>query len=218
MRQIIGGDLSVVSSSNINFSGIYRIATTTRFRSYNDLVTTNVLDGINGINTALLFDENVAIAHTTKYFPVRIRGNASCYPIITISYFTTSNVAFNISKSLYSFEQTETGAKIYFTNNELRIYNGEVVTIDFRIGKRTMNSNLRGNLSSALNPNSNFVDFILLGANNSAGLSTQSYDDYRINVIGVDADYGITVAVSYVPKFWSFDANNLFFGSSKAGL
>jgi hypothetical protein len=218
MRQIVSGDLSVVSSNNTDFHGIYRIATTNRLRSYNDLVTTNVLDGINGMNVALLFDEHVTVGHTTKYFPVRIRGNASCYPIINISYFTTSNIALNISKSLYSLEQTETGAKIYFTNNELRIYNGEVVTIDFRIGKRTINSNIRGNLSSALNPNSNFVDFILLGANNSAGLSTQSYDDYRVNVIGVDADYGITVTVSYIPRFWSFDANNLFFGSSKAGL
>lgn len=218
MRQITNADLSTLNSGLVESVTVKRIGTTNRLRQYNGLISTNTLDGINGSNTAILYDGTVTINHTTQYHALRVRGNASTYPVITIAYSTQSNLSNNATKSLYSLIQTSTGAKIEFANNELLVYNGEIVTIDLRLGKRSIISNLRGNLANALNPNSNFVDFILLGANNSAGLSTQSYDDYRINVVGVHADAGLSVTFTYVPKFWSFDANNLFFGSTKAGL
>jgi hypothetical protein len=218
MRQITNADLSTLNSGLVETVTVKRIATTNRLRQYNGLISTNTLDGINGANTAILYNGTVTINHTTQYHALRVRGNASTYPVITIAYSTQSNLSNNATKSLYSLIQTATGAKIEFTNNELLVYNGEIVTIDLRLGKRSIISNLRGNLANALNPNSNFVDFILLGANNSAGLSTQSYDDYRINVVGVHADAGLSVTFTYVPKFWSFDANNLFYGSTKAGL
>ena len=218
MRQIINADLSAVNSGLVESVTVKRIASTNRLRQYNGLISTNTLDGINGANMAILYNGTVTINHTTQYHALRVRGNASTYPVITIAYSTQSNLSNNATKSLYSLIQTATGAKIEFANNELLVYNGEIVTIDLRLGKRSIISNLRGNLANALNPNSNFVDFILLGANNSAGLSTQSYDDYRINVVGVHADAGLSVTFTYVPKFWSFDANNLFYGSTKAGL
>ena len=218
MRQITNADLSAVNSGLVESVTVKRIASTNRLRQYNGLISTNTLDGINGANMAILYNGTVTINHTTQYHALRVRGNASTYPVITIAYSTQSNLSNNATKSLYSLIQTATGAKIEFANNELLVYNGEIVTIDLRLGKRSIISNLRGNLANALNPNSNFVDFILLGANNSAGLSTQSYDDYRINVVGVHADAGLSVTFTYVPKFWSFDANNLFYGSTKAGL
>jgi hypothetical protein len=218
MRQITNADLSTLNSGLVESVTVKRIASTNRLRQYNGLISTNTLDGINGTNTAILYNGTVTINHTTQYHALRVRGNASTYPVITIAYSTQSNLSNNATKSLYSLIQTTTGAKIEFANNELLVYNGEIITIDLRLGRRSIVSNLRGNLANALNPNSNFVDFILLGANNSAGLSTQSYDDYRINVVGVHADAGLSVTFTYVPKFWSFDANNLFFGSTKAGL
>ena len=218
MRQIGNADLSALNSGLIESVTVKRLASSNRLRHYNGLVSTNTLDGINGSNMAILYNGTVTINHTTQYHALRVRGNASTYPVITIAYSTSSNLSNNATKSLYSLIQTATGAKIEFANNNLLVYNGEIITIDLRLGKRSIVSNLRGNLANALNPNSNFVDFILLGANNSAGLSTQSYDDYRINVVGVHADAGLSVTFTYVPKFWSFDANNLFFGSTKAGL
>lgn len=218
MRQITNADLSTVNSGLVESVTVKRMASSNRLRNYNGLVATNTLDGINGSNMAILYNGTVTVNHTTQYHALRVRGNASTYPVITIAYATESNLSNNATKSLYSLIQTATGAKIEFANNNLLVYNGEIIKIDLRLGKRSIVSNLRGNLANALNPNSNFVDFILLGANNSAGLSTQSYDDYRINVVGVHADAGLSVTFTYVPKFWSFDANNLFFGSTKAGL
>jgi hypothetical protein len=219
MRQVVNSDVSVVNFAltTANNAAQY-IAVSNRLRNYNGLIATNVLDGINGSNIAVSYNQTVTINHTTTYKAVRVRGNASAYPIISIEYSTNSNLSVNASKSLYQLIQTVTGAKIEFVNNELLVYNGETVIIDLRLGRRTVTSNLRGNLANALNPSSNFVDFILLGANNSAGLSTQSYDDYRVNVIGVHGDYGLTVTITYVPRFWSFDTNNLFYGTTKAGL
>ena len=219
MRQVVNSDVSVVNSALTTAStSAQYIAVSNRLRNYNGLIATNVLDGINGSNIAVSYNQTVTINHTTTYKAVRVRGNASAYPIISIEYSTDSNLSVNASKSLYQLIQTVTGAKIEFVNNQLLVYNGEKVIIDLRLGRRTVTSNLRGNLANALNPSSNFVDFILLGANNSAGLSTQSYDDYRVNVIGVHGDYGLTVTITYVPRFWSFDTNNLFYGTTKAGL
>lgn len=218
MRQILNTDLAVLNTSLTDEQVVFHIQSTTRARNYNDIVQTNVLDGINGNNISVIYDKPVTINHTTQYKAVRVRGNASTYPIITISYNTNSNLSSNASKYVYHIIQTVTGARIEFTNNALTVYNGETIIIDLRLGRRSISSNLRGNLANALSPNSNFVDFVLLGSNNSAGLSTQSYDDYRTNVIGVHADAGLSVTISYIPRFWSFDVNNLFFGTTKAGL
>ncbi len=218
MRQIKNTDLAIKNASLTDEVNAKSIASTTRFRKYSDLVQTNTLDGINGNNLAVLYENIVTIDHTTQFKAIRVRGNASTYPIITISYSTNSNLSSNATKNVYQITQTVTGARIEFTNNALVVYNGETVIIDTRLGKRSITSNLRGNLANALSPTTNFVDFILLGANNSAGLSTQSYDDYRVNVVGVHADAGLSVTISYIPRFWSFDANNLFFGTTKAGL
>jgi hypothetical protein len=218
MRQILNTDLAVLNTSLTDEQTVSHIQSSTRFRKYNDIVQTNVLDGISGNNVSLIYTTPVTINHTTQFKAIRVRGNASAYPIITISYSTNSNLSANASKYLYHLIQTSTGARIEFTNNKLTVYNGESIIIDLRIGRRSITSNLRGNLANALSPNSNFVDFVLLGANNSAGLSTQSYDDYRVNVIGVHGDNELSVTVSYIPRFWSFDANTLFYGSTKAGL
>jgi hypothetical protein len=218
MRQILNTDLAVLNTSLTDEQTVTHIQSSTRFRKYNDIVQTNVLDGINGNNVSVVYTRPVTINHTTQFKSVRVRGNASTYPIITISYSTNSNLSANASKYLYHLIQTSTGARIEFTNNQLTVYNGESIVIDLRIGRRSITSNLRGNLANALSPNSNFVDFVLLGSNNSAGLSTQSYDDYRVNVIGVHGDNELSVTISYIPRFWSFDASNLFYGSTKAGL
>ena len=119
---------------------------------------------------------------------------------------------------MFSLYQTETGARLLFVNSKISLAPNERIVVDLRIGKRSIISNIRGNIISYLHPLSNFVDWILIGANSAAGVNTQSTDDYHLNVIGVHSDYGITVTLAYTPRFWSFDTNNMFFGTTKAGL
>jgi hypothetical protein len=181
-------------------------------RHYDSSINSNILDGINGSNVAVIFDQPVIANTKMQFSSIRVRGNASVYPIITITN-TTSNVL-----DLFSLIQTETGARILFNNSKLNIYPNEIITIDLRIGKRSITSNTRFNLISYVHPLSNFVDWILIGANSAAGNNTQLTDDYHINVIGIHSDYGLNASISYTPRFWSFDANNLFYGTTKAGL
>jgi len=211
MRPVVNADVEPLTLNGVTPIA-YSIATTNRLRHYNNLITSNILDGINGSNVAVMFNEPVIANTKMQFTSIRIRGNASVYPIITIAN-TTSNVL-----DLISLVQTETGARILFNNSKLNIYPNEIITIDLRIGKRSITSNNRFNLISYVHPLSNFVDWILIGANSAAGNATQSTDDYHINVIGIHADYGLNASVSYTPRFWSFDANNLFFGTTKAGL
>ena len=147
-----------------------------------------------------------------QYTTIRVRGNASTYPIITVSNTTSAN------KKLMALYQTETGAKIIFNNSALVIQPNETIIIDLRVGKRSIISNVRGNIISYVNPLSNFIDWILIGSNNAAGMNTQSTDDYHNNIIGVHADVELEISLAYTPRFWSFDANNLFFGTVKDGI
>lgn len=211
MRPVVNADVEPLTLNGVTPIA-YSIATTNRLRHYSNPITSNILDGINGSNAAVMFNEPVIANTKMQFTSVRIRGNASVYPIITIAN-TTSNVL-----DLISLIQTETGARILFNNSKLNIYPNEIITIDLRIGKRSVTSNTRFNLISYIHPLSNFVDWILIGANSAAGNATQSTDDYHINVIGIHADYGLNASISYTPRFWSFDANNLFYGTTKAGL
>jgi hypothetical protein len=211
MRPVVNADVEPLTLNGVPPTA-YLIAATNRMRHYNNPIASNVLDGINGSNVAVLFNEPVVTNTKMQFTSIRIRGNASVYPIITIAN-TTSNVL-----DLISLIQTETGARILFNNSKLNIYPNEIITIDLRIGKRSVTSNTRFNLISYIHPLSNFVDWILIGANSAAGSVTQSTDDYHINVIGIHADYGLNASISYTPRFWSFDANNLFYGTTKAGL
>jgi hypothetical protein len=167
------------------------------------------LDGINGANLAIITSATQPEQHM-QFYSIRVRGNASVYPVIAVRNDLSSRL-------LYEFFQSETGARIRFSNNGLSVLPYETVVLNMQPGQRSITSSIRGNLISFVHPMSNFVDFVLLGANNSAGKSTQAYDDYRLNVIGVHAQAGLTITITYVPRFWSFDANNLFFGTTKAG-
>jgi len=206
------------NSSNIIRSQTTAIASTNRMRKYAVNPITNVLDGISGSNIAIVhhgFLNNAVNVNTIsskmQYFSLRIRGNASVYPIIRIR-----NGASN--KTIYELYQTETGARVRFDNSGLLVLAYEEIIINLLPGQRSITSNIRGNMISFISPTSNFVDWILLGANNSAGKYTQSYDDYRINIIGIHAQAGMNITINYNPRFWSFDANNMFFGTTKAGL
>lgn len=206
------------NSTNVIRSQTLAIASTNRLRKYYVNPITNILDGISGSNIAIIhqgfIDNSVnisSIESRMEYFSLRIRGNASVYPIIRIRNG-------GINRIIYELHQTETGARIRFDSRGLNVLAYEEITINFIPGQRSITSNIRGNMISFISPTSNFVDWILLGANNSAGKYTQSYDDYRINVIGIHAQAGMNVTISYTPRFWSFDANNMFFGTTKAGL
>jgi hypothetical protein len=212
MRPIINTEIEPVNASSGLPSYVTKIAVTNRLRPYNGLVNTNVLDGINGSNIAVLFQDPVIANTKMRFTSVRVRGNASTYPVITIVNPTSS------LKNVFSLYQTETGARLLFVNSKITLSPNERIVIDLRVGKRSIISNVRGNVISYLHPLSNFVDWILIGANSAAGVNTQSTDDYHLNVVGVHADYGITVTISYTPRFWSFDTNNMFFGTTKAGL
>lgn len=212
MRPAISIDFENSNPQNKTYASVKRIAASNRLRQYYQNPNTNILDGINGSNIAMLFDNSIAPNTKMQYTTIRVRGNASVYPVITIKNPTNQN------KQLIGLHQTETGAKIMFNNSLLTIFPNETIIIDFRIGKRSITSTVRGNIISYVHPLSNFVDWILIGSNNAAGMNTQSTDDYRNNVIGLHADSGIEVNLSYTPRFWSFDANNMFFGTYKAGL
>jgi hypothetical protein len=211
MRPVINTEVEPLLLNN-NPGVVYKIAVTNRLRPYNGLINTNTLDGINGSNIAVLFTDPVYAKTKMQFTSVRVRGNASTYPVITVVN-PTANIL-----SLFSLYQTETGARLLFVNSKISLAPNERIVIDLRIGKRSIISNIRGNVISYLNPLSNFVDWILIGANSAAGVNTQSTDDYHLNVVGVHADYGITVTISYTPRFWSFDTNDMFFGTTKAGL
>ena len=212
MRPIINTELEPIRASDGSLSYALKIAVSNRLRPYNGLINTNVLDGINGSNIAVLFNDPVYAKTKMRFTSVRVRGNASTYPVITIVN-PTSNIL-----NLFSLYQTETGARLLFVNSKISLAPNERIVVDLRIGKRSIISNIRGNIISYLHPLSNFVDWILIGANSAAGVNTQSTDDYHLNVIGVHSDYGITVTLAYTPRFWSFDTNNMFFGTTKAGL
>lgn len=212
MRPIISIDFENINLTKTSYAAVQRIAASNRLRQYYTVPTNNLLDGINGSNLALLFDESIYANTKMQYTAIRVRGNASVYPVITIKNITNTN------KSLMSLFQTETGAKIIFNNSMFVVFPNETVVIDLRIGKRSITSDVRGNVISYIHPLSNFVDWILIGANSAAGINTQSSDDYKNNVIGIHAEYGLTISFAYTPRFWSFDANNLFFGTFKAGL
>jgi hypothetical protein len=211
MRPVINTEVEPLKLSG-NPGAVYKIAVTNRLRPYNGLINTNVLDGINGSNIAVLFTEPVYAKTKMRFTSIRVRGNASTYPVITVVN-PTANIL-----SLFSLYQTETGARLLFVNSKISLAPNERIVIDLRVGKRSIISNIRGNVISYLHPLSNFVDWILIGANSAAGVNTQSTDDYHLNVVGVHADYGITVTIAYTPRFWSFDTNDMFFGTTKAGL
>lgn len=221
LQTIVNADIVFpVARSNLNLirSQTTAIASTNRMRKYYTNPITNILDGISGSNIAIVhhgFANNSVdvstIQNKMQYFSLRIRGNASVYPIIRIRNS-------QLNRTIYELYQTETGARIRFDNAGLRVLAYEEIVINLIPGQRSITSNIRGNMISFISPTSNFVDWILLGANNSAGKYTQSYDDYRINVIGIHAQEGMNITVNYIPRFWSFDANNMFFGTTKAGL
>jgi hypothetical protein len=221
LQSIINSDLILPinrNSLNVIQSKTIAIASTNRLRKYTTVPTTNALDGIYGSNVAIIHQGYVnnsstytTISSKMQYFSLRVRGNASVYPIIRIRNGSQS-------RTIYELHQTETGARIRFDQSGLVVLAYEEITINFIPGQRSVTSNIRGNMISFISPTSNFIDWILLGANNSAGKYTQSYDDYRVNVIGIHAQNGITATINYTPRFWSFDANNMFFGTTKAGL
>lgn len=221
LQTIVNADIVFpVNRSSLNTirSQTTAIASTNRMRKYYTNPITNILDGISGSNVAIIhhgFSNNSVnvstIQNKMQYFSLRIRGNASVYPIIRIR----NN---QLNRVIYELYQTETGARIRFDNAGLKVLAYEEITINLLPGQRSITSNIRGNMISFISPTSNFVDWVLLGANNSAGKYTQSYDDYRINVIGIHAQAGMNITVNYTPRFWSFDANNMFFGTTKAGL
>jgi hypothetical protein len=209
----IAGNLQHITNADVSFptlSTIYDIAATNRLRQYSSAINTNYLDGINGTSVAIITSAT-GVNSKMQYYSIRVRGNASSYPTITIRNDSSA-------RKLYELYQTETGARVVFANNGLDVLVYETITISFQPGNRNVTSNIRGNLIAYIDPTSNFVDWVLLGANNSAGKSTQSYDDYRLNVIGIHAQTQLTVTITYTPRFWSFDASNMFFGSTKAGL
>ena len=209
----IAGNLQHITNADVSFptaSVIYDIAATNRLRQYNSAINTNYLDGINGTSVAIITSAT-GVNSKMQYYSIRVRGNASSYPTVTIRNDSSS-------RKIYELYQTETGARVVFANNGLEVLVYETITINFQPGNRNITSNIRGNLIAYVDPTSNFVDWVLLGANNSAGKSTQSYDDYRLNVIGIHAQTQLTVTITYTPRFWSFDASNMFFGSTKAGL
>jgi hypothetical protein len=212
MRQATSVDFENFDQNSNTYATVKKIAATNRLRQYYQNPTTNVLDGINGINTVVLFDNAISPKTKMQYTTIRVRGNASTYPIITVSNTTSAN------KKLMALYQTETGAKIIFNNSALVIQPNETIIIDLRVGKRSIISNVRGNIISYVNPLSNFIDWILIGSNNAAGMNTQSTDDYHNNIIGVHADVELEISLAYTPRFWSFDANNLFFGTVKDGI
>ena len=221
LQTVVNSDLILPvyrDSLNSIASETVAIASTNRIRKYSTNPITNVLDGITGSNVAIIhkgYINNVYTASTItskmQYFSLRVRGNASVYPVIRIRNG-------GVNKKIYELYQTETGARIRFDKSGLTVLAYEEITINLVPGQRSITSNIRGNMIAFINPTSNFVDWILLGANNSAGKYTQSYDDYRINVIGIHAQNGMVATISYTPRFWSFDANNMFFGTTKAGL
>lgn len=209
----IAGNLQHITNADVSFpssAAIYDIAATNRLRQYSSAINTNYLDGINGTSVAIITSAT-GVNSKMQYYSIRVRGNASSYPTITIRNDSSA-------RKLYELYQTETGARVVFANDGLDVLVYETITINFQPGNRNVTSNIRGNLIAYIDPTSNFVDWVLLGANNSAGKSTQSYDDYRLNVIGIHAQTQLTVTISYTPRFWSFDASNMFFGSTKAGL
>jgi hypothetical protein len=220
----LSGNLQSIISSDIQFpqtaytvgntkypTEVRNIASSTRLRQYYSNPNINNLDGINGANLAIITNAT-QINRTTQYYSLRVRGNASTYPIINIRNESSSTI------KIYELIQTETGARIRFANNGLQVLEYEAIIINCIPGQRSISSNIRGNMLSFLHPSSNFVDWVLLGSNNSAGKSIQSFDDYHLNVIGIHADLGFVVTISYTPRFWSFDANNMFFGTTKAGV
>jgi hypothetical protein len=209
----ISGNLQTIVSTELQLptsASVTKIGYTNRMRVYTSTPMTNILDGINGSNIAIVTSSGQATA-LMQYYSVRVRGNASTYPVITISNAGTN-------RTLYELYQTDTGARIRFLNNGVSVLAYETITINCQPGRRSISSDIRGNLISYIHPTTNLVDWVLLGANNSAGVSTQSYDDYRTNVIGVLAQTGLSISISYTPRFWSFDANNIFFGTTKAGV
>jgi hypothetical protein len=209
----ISGNLQTIVSTEIQLptsASVTKIGYTNRMRVYSSTPMTNILDGINGSNIAIITSSGQATA-LMQYYSVRVRGNASTYPVITI-------VNLGTHRTLYELYQTDTGARIRFLNNGVSVLAYETITINCQPGRRSISSDIRGNLISYIHPTTNLVDWVLLGANNSAGVSTQSYDDYRTNVIGVLAQTGLSISISYTPRFWSFDANNIFFGTTKAGV
>ena len=209
----ISGNLQTIVSTELQLptsASVTKIGYTNRMRVYTSTPMTNILDGINGSNIAIITSSGQATA-LMQYYSVRVRGNASTYPVITISNAGTH-------RTLYELYQTDTGARIRFLNNGVSVLAYETITINCQPGRRSISSDIRGNLISYIHPTTNLVDWVLLGANNSAGVRTQSYDDYRTNVIGVLAQTGLVISISYTPRFWSFDANNIFFGTTKAGV
>lgn len=216
LQSIVSSDIQFVKipytiGATSVFTEVKNIASSTRLRQYYSNPNTNNLDGINGANIAVITNDT-KIERTTQFYSLRVRGNASTYPVMVIR-----NVVGRTVK-VYELLQSETGARIRFSNNGLQVLEYETITINCIPGQRSITSNIRGNMLSFLHPSSNLVDWVLLGSNNSAGKAVQSFDDYRLNVIGVHSETGVIISISYTPRFWSFDANNLFFGTTKAGV
>ncbi|MFN9953507.1 MAG: hypothetical protein ACK55I_10425, partial [bacterium] len=83
MRQATSVDFENFDQNSNTYATVKKIAATNRLRQYYQNPTTNVLDGINGINTVVLFDNAISPKTKMQYTTIRVRGNASTYPIIT---------------------------------------------------------------------------------------------------------------------------------------
>lgn len=111
-------------------------------------------------------------------------GTASADPIFKLTNSDT------VARPIYSLKNVTTDKVIYFKN--LNVLPGEIITIDLRYGRKSITSNLRGNLLAYVLEASNFATFQLLpGA----------------NIISAFAYSTVTIVAYWRPRYWSIDGS-----------
>ena len=140
-----------------------------------------ILDSSSGL---YIGGDFTGTATTNALTTVTNSGTTDGYPLITVIGPTSGSAV------LQRIENVTTGEILYFT---LTVMAGEVITMDFRPGKKTITSTFRGVISDQPRANSDEATFHL-----SPGSNTLS-----CFVTGTTTGAGVVVRLT--PAYWSAD-------------
>lgn len=148
-----------------------------------DLPGNATLSAINIANNVLTLGYNTTgAASAAAVTTINNTGTAVTYPILTACAPTST------SARLTQLVNETTRDAIYFS---LDLVAGEEVTLDLRPGKKTLVSNLRGNLISTVHPVSNLATWKLIPGNNTVSFFMSSGSG--------------SARLHWTPRYWSLD-------------
>lgn len=131
-----------------------------------DLPGNATLSAIDITNNVLTLGYNTAgAASAAAVTTINNTGGATAYPVLTACAPTST------SARLTQFVNETTRDAIYFN---LDMVAGEEVTLDLRPGKKTLTSNIRGNLISTVHPVSNLATWKLIPGSNTVSFFMSS--------------------------------------------